>query len=154
LVGARGLAGGRGAGGGGGGRGRGRGRARARARAAARGRALAPPTPKTPRLTNHPRRHPHPAPPLPQCDGEWRYDPRAGALLWTIDLIDDTNRSGSLEFVVPSTDPNAFYPIEVSFSTNKTMCDIEVETVGNLSSGEPVRFGSSRRLATAGYQVV
>lgn len=89
-----------------------------------------------------------------QCDGEWRFDSRQGALVWSIELIDDTNRSGSLEFVVPSCDPESFYPIEVSFSAARTLCDIDVETIVNLSTGEPVRYGSSRALATAGYQVI
>jgi hypothetical protein len=56
--------------------------------------------------------------------------------------------------VVPACDPGAFYPIEVSFSATRTMCDIDVETVANLSSGEPARYGSSRQLSTSGYQVV
>ena len=34
-------------------------------------------------------------------------------LVWSIDLIDDTNRSGSMEFVVPATDADSFYPVEV-----------------------------------------
>ncbi|KAI8472701.1 MAG: delta-cop [Monoraphidium minutum] len=93
------------------------------------------------------------APTVNQCDGEWRYDPRSGALLWSIELIDDTNRSGSLEFVVPACDPEAFYPIDVSFSAGRTLCDIELEGVTNLSNGELVRYGASRTLATAGYQV-
>jgi hypothetical protein len=48
-----------------------------------------------------------------QVDGDWRYDSRRCALIWSIDLIDNTNRSGSLEFVVPACDPETFYPIEV-----------------------------------------
>jgi hypothetical protein len=48
-----------------------------------------------------------------QVDGDWRYDSRGSALIWTIDLIDNTNRSGSLEFVVPACDPEVFYPVEV-----------------------------------------
>ena len=94
------------------------------------------------------------APAVSQCDGEWRYDPRASALLWMIELIDDSNRSGSLEFVVPATEPDAFYPIEVSFTAAKTLCDIELEGVASAATGEPVRYGSSRLLSTAGYQVV
>ncbi len=50
---------------------------------------------------------------IAQVDGEWRYDSKRGALLWTIDLIDDTNRSGSMEFVVSAADTDAFYPVEV-----------------------------------------
>ena len=95
----------------------------------------------------------HP-PAVGQCDGEWRYDARASALVWTVELVDDANRSGSLEFSVPAADPNAFYPIDVSFTAPATLCDVEVEAVHALASGEAVRFGSSRRLVTAGYQVV
>lgn len=48
-------------------------------------------------------------------DGEWRFDSKRGAMIWTIDLIDDTNRSGSMEFVVSAADPDSFYPVEVGF---------------------------------------
>jgi hypothetical protein len=48
-----------------------------------------------------------------QVDGDWRFDSRRSALVWSIDLIDNTNRSGSLEFVVPACDPEVFYPVEV-----------------------------------------
>jgi hypothetical protein len=38
--------------------------------------------------------------PAMQVDGDWRYDARRSSMLWTIDLVDDQNRSGSMEFVV------------------------------------------------------
>lgn len=91
---------------------------------------------------------------LSQIDGDWRYDSRRGALIWSIDLIDDTNRSGSMEFVVPACDSEAFYPIEVSFNTSKTLCDIAIDTVTSTQTGAPVRYGQKRGLTTAGYQVV
>ncbi len=34
-------------------------------------------------------------------------------MIWTIDLIDDSNRTGSMEFVVSAADPESFYPVEV-----------------------------------------
>jgi hypothetical protein len=94
------------------------------------------------------------APQVNSCDGEWRYDARASALLWSIELIDDTNRSGSLEFVTPACDPGAFYPIDVTFTAAASMCDIDVESVQRVGGGEPVRYGSSRTLTAAGYRVV
>jgi hypothetical protein len=103
---------------------------------------------------NIPLPHTGHAPAVSQCDGDWRFDPRASALVWTIDLIDDSNRSGSLEFVVPATEPDTFYPIDVSFSSARTLCEIEVEGVVAAASGEPVKYGLSRQLSTAGYQVV
>ncbi len=37
---------------------------------------------------------------LSQIDGDWRYDSRRSTMLWTIDLVDDQNRTGSMEFIV------------------------------------------------------
>ncbi len=64
-----------------------------------------------------------------QIDGDWRYDSRHSLLVWSIDLIDNANRSGAAEFVVPATDPGTFFPVEVSFSAQKTLCDIQVSRV-------------------------
>lgn len=89
-----------------------------------------------------------------QVDGDWRYDSRRGALIWSIDLIDDTNRSGSMEFVVPACDAESFYPVDISFSTSKTFCDIAVDTVTSTQTGAPVKYGQKRGLSTSGYQVV
>lgn len=89
-----------------------------------------------------------------QIDGEWRFDSRVGALVWTIDLIDDTNRSGSMEFVVPVTDAEGFYPIDIEFASNKTFCDISVATVEHLQRGGAVKYSNRKVLATSDYQVV
>ncbi|KAG2435159.1 hypothetical protein HXX76_007243 [Chlamydomonas incerta] len=94
------------------------------------------------------------APTVNQVDGEWRYDSRRGALVWTIELIDDTNRSGSMEFVTSAADAEAFYPIEVSFTSNKTFCDVAVATVEHTQRGGPVKFSMKKALETAEYSVV
>jgi hypothetical protein len=49
-----------------------------------------------------------------QIDGDWRYDMRKSCLVWSIELIDNTNRTGSAEFVVPAAPADTFFPIEVS----------------------------------------
>ncbi len=87
-------------------------------------------------------------------DGEWRFDSRAGALVWSIELIDDTNRSGSMEFVVPATDAEHFYPIDISFTSNKTFCDVAVAGVEHMQRGGQVKYSNRKALATAEYQVV
>ena len=38
---------------------------------------------------------------------------RKSCLVWSIELIDNTNRTGSAEFVVPAAQADAFFPIEV-----------------------------------------
>ena len=48
-------------------------------------------------------------------NGDWRYDARKSQLVWEIDIIDQTNRTGAMEFVVPATDAGSFFPIEVGW---------------------------------------
>jgi hypothetical protein len=91
---------------------------------------------------------------LLQVDGDWRFDRGQCCLIWSIDLIDDTNRSGSMEFVVPAADPDVFYPVEVSFTANHTFCDITLESVVSTQTEGPVKYGTRKQLATAGYQVI
>ncbi|KAL4564652.1 hypothetical protein LXL04_028720 [Taraxacum kok-saghyz] len=66
------------------------------------------------------------APNIRQIDGEWRYDSRNSVLEWSIVLIDDSNRSGSMEFVVPPASSSAFFPISVRFSATSTFSDMKV----------------------------
>ena len=47
-------------------------------------------------------------------NGDHHYNARKGLLLWTIDLIDKTNSSGAMEFVVsPAAPSDSFFPVEV-----------------------------------------
>ncbi|EEC71749.1 hypothetical protein OsI_04321 [Oryza sativa Indica Group] len=66
------------------------------------------------------------APGVRQIDGEWRYDSRNSVLEWSIILVDQSNRSGSLEFTVPAADPSTFFPISVGFSASNTFSDLKV----------------------------
>lgn len=93
-------------------------------------------------------------PAVNQVDGEWRYDSRNSVLEWSITLIDNSNRSGSMEFVVPAADPNSFFPIDVKFTSNKTFCDLKVGSVIQTQSGNSVKFGKRTQLVVDSYQVV
>ena len=42
---------------------------------------------------------------------------RKSCLVWSIELIDNTNRTGSAEFVVPAAPADTFFPIEVRRGT-------------------------------------
>ena len=59
-----------------------------------------------------------------QVDGDWRYDARKSIMLWSIDIIDDSNRTGSLEFVVPNTRAESFFPVTVNFNATRTLCQV------------------------------
>ncbi|CAI5491327.1 unnamed protein product [Closterium sp. Naga37s-1] len=94
------------------------------------------------------------APTLKDYDGEPRYDSRRSVLEWCIDLIDNSNRNGSMEFVVPATNPDVFFPIEVRFTSAKTFCDVKVVSVTQASSGQPVKFAGRTQMSVESYQVV
>eukprot|EP00268_Persea_americana_P053234 TRINITY_DN600_c0_g1_i4.p1 TRINITY_DN600_c0_g1~~TRINITY_DN600_c0_g1_i4.p1 ORF type:complete len:531 (+),score=141.46 TRINITY_DN600_c0_g1_i4:143-1735(+) len=89
-----------------------------------------------------------------QIDGEWRYDPRSSVLEWSILLIDNSNQSGSLEFVVPPADQSVFFPINVRFTAAKTFSDMKVVNILPLRGGPPPKFSQRTQLITDNYQVV
>ncbi|CAA2982335.1 coatomer subunit delta-like [Olea europaea subsp. europaea] len=94
------------------------------------------------------------APNVQQIDGEWRYDSRNSVLEWSIVLIDNSNRSGSMEFVVPPADTSAFFPISVRFTATSTFSDLKVSNIIPLKGGTPPKFSQRTVLSTENYQVV
>ncbi|CAL5045460.1 unnamed protein product [Urochloa decumbens] len=94
------------------------------------------------------------APSVRQIDGEWKFDSRNSVLEWSILLIDQSNRSGSMEFVVPPADPSSFFPISVGFSASSTFSDLKVTGILPLKEGNPPKFSQRARLLAANYQVV
>lgn len=94
------------------------------------------------------------APNVRQIDGEWRYDSRNSLLEWSILLIDNSNRSGSMEFVVPPADASAFFPISVGFAATSTYSDLKVANIIPLRGGNPPKFAQKTTLMTENYQVV
>ncbi|KAK7277227.1 hypothetical protein RIF29_18378 [Crotalaria pallida] len=94
------------------------------------------------------------APSVSQIDGEWRYDSRNSVLEWSIILIDNSNRSGSMEFVVPQADSSAFFPISVAFMATDTFSDLKVVSIIPLRGDNPPKYSQRTQLITENYQVV
>ncbi|KAJ6748134.1 COATOMER SUBUNIT DELTA [Salix purpurea] len=93
-------------------------------------------------------------PSVRQIDGEWRYDSRNSILEWSILLIDNSNRSGAMEFVVPPADSSSFFPISVRFSATSTYSELKVVNILPLKGGAPPKFSQRTQLITENYQVV
>ena len=89
-----------------------------------------------------------------QVDGDFTYDSRRHVLNWEVQMIDKSNRNGSMEFVVPATDGDNFFPIDVDFSSNATLCDVKVDTVMRTTDGGAVKFFGESKLVCDGYSVV
>lgn len=91
---------------------------------------------------------------MSNCDGDYKYDARRSVIEWQIDLIDSTNRTGSMEFVVPAADSASFFPIDARFSSKTCFADIKVDQVTRTTDSAPVKFSCVTRLVTDTCQVV
>uniref|UniRef100_A0A6N2MPW7 Coatomer subunit delta n=1 Tax=Salix viminalis TaxID=40686 RepID=A0A6N2MPW7_SALVM len=91
-------------------------------------------------------------PSVRQIDGEWRYDSRNSILEWSILLIDNSNHSGAMEFVVPPADSSSFFPISVRFSATSTYSELKVVNILPLKGGAPPKFSQRTQLVTENYQ--
>ncbi|KAL0384624.1 UNVERIFIED_CONTAM: Coatomer subunit delta [Sesamum radiatum] len=94
------------------------------------------------------------APRVQQIDGEWRYDSRKSVLEWSIVLIDNSNRSGSMEFVIPAVDTSELFPISVGFTSTSTFSNLKVANILPVRGGNPPKFSQRTLLSTENYQVV
>lgn len=92
-------------------------------------------------------------PTVNQIDGQWRYDSKSSAWVWTIDLVDSSNASGAAEFVVPAATADSFFPVSVSFSCPRTLCDLSIADVVDATSGQSIKYGTSSTLTTESYIV-
>ncbi|XP_028110906.1 uncharacterized protein LOC114309389 [Camellia sinensis] len=64
------------------------------------------------------------------------YDSRNSILQWSILLIDNSNRSGSMEFVVPPVDASVFFPISVRFTAASTFSELKgIYVLSNVAFG-------------------
>jgi hypothetical protein len=71
-------------------------------------------------------------------------------------MIDSSNATGSLEFNISSrAGPSAFFPLQVSFGSSSTFCDVVVDRVLDMGAGggAVVRYGETRSLQTEGFIV-
>ncbi|EYU33273.1 hypothetical protein MIMGU_mgv1a004406mg [Erythranthe guttata] len=94
------------------------------------------------------------APKVQQIDGDWKYDPRKSILEWSIVLIDNSNRSGSMEFVIPAVDTSDLFPISVRFTSTSTFSDLKVVNILPLKGGNPPKYAQRTLLSAENYQVV
>merc|ERR1712070_1122419 len=84
---------------------------------------------------------------------EYQVDSRNGCLHWQIELADDDNRSGSMEFVLSNADPDGIYPIELMFSSRDTFANLEVAGISRTADGQPVRYAATKSLVADSYIV-
>ena len=68
------------------------------------------------------------APVVGEVTGDYYYDQKKSMLDWQLPVIDASNSQGSLEFTMAGH-PDDFYPINVSFYSQKTICKLQVSYI-------------------------
>jgi ribosomal protein L9 len=73
-----------------------------------------------------------------KVDGEWKL---AGNMLhWMVDEINEDKCNGSFEFKIPEVDGDAFFPINITFSSNQLMSGLSVTGVKRVDDKSNVEF--------------
>ncbi|KAM0755072.1 hypothetical protein T439DRAFT_309935 [Meredithblackwellia eburnea MCA 4105] len=87
--------------------------------------------------------------------GSYYINPQTNSLDWSIDVVseDAETSTGSMEFEVDGDDAGAFFPVQVEFVSQKTLCGVEVLSVVN-PDGSPVDHSLDTLLSAEDYAVV
>lgn len=93
-------------------------------------------------------------PVIESIDGVYKHDPRAGMLCWHHDVVDANNSSGALEFTIAGNNTEAFFPLNVSFSSQTMLCPIEVVDISSTTDGTPVPNTMTKSVVAESYQCV
>jgi len=93
------------------------------------------------------------APNMGELDGDYNYDAKKALLEWKLPMINASNPNGSLEFTIPAC-PDDFFPINVSFYSTQTMCNIAVSEVKNSETQTPVKHSHDKSLIIEKYEIV
>eukprot|EP00565_Helicotheca_tamesis_P000624 CAMPEP_0185729418 /NCGR_PEP_ID=MMETSP1171-20130828/5704_1 /TAXON_ID=374046 /ORGANISM="Helicotheca tamensis, Strain CCMP826" /LENGTH=544 /DNA_ID=CAMNT_0028398253 /DNA_START=83 /DNA_END=1717 /DNA_ORIENTATION=- len=91
-------------------------------------------------------------PAIEQIDGQYKVDSGSGVMCWHHDIIDSSNSSGSLEFSIGGSDVDAFFPVEIRFSSQSLLCPIQVASVTSTANGGPIPSNTTISVVPDSYQ--
>jgi hypothetical protein len=93
------------------------------------------------------------APVVSEVDGNHQFESRRSCLYWRLELIDSSNSTGTLVFTTGSANPDQFFPINVTFYSQKTMTDLTIDKVVD-QNGSSLKFSTDASLVVEKYEVV
>ncbi|XP_031549783.1 coatomer subunit delta-like [Actinia tenebrosa] len=88
-----------------------------------------------------------------ELDGEYHYNHKQSQLEWQVPVIDISNKSGSMEFTIAGH-PEDFFPVNVSFFSSKTYCDVKVTEVTGVEDEKPIKFSQEVSFTAEKYEIV
>ncbi|KAI7858772.1 hypothetical protein BDC45DRAFT_497602 [Circinella umbellata] len=87
------------------------------------------------------------------ADGSYFVDRQRRSLDWQLPVINSSNKAGSLECNIPGEDVNGFFPVMVSFVSERLICDVDVNDVQNLETDAPAEFTKDILLSADDYTI-
>jgi len=95
---------------------------------------------------------PGPAPVVgDMSSGTCDFDAKKNILYWRIPLIDSSD-AGSLEFTVPAAKNQQFFPLNISFQSNKTLCDVSIVKMTDEEEKD-VKFSQQIEFVTSKFEI-
>lgn len=91
-------------------------------------------------------------PVIESISGVYKHDPRSGVLCWHQDEINGSNSSGSLEFLIAGSNSDAFFPVQIMFSSENLLCPIEVTALTSMTNGSQVPKTLKKLVTPEKYQ--
>lgn len=93
-------------------------------------------------------------PVVAECDGEYNHDSRKNALIWSMPILDSSNKTGSLEFSAPNSNPDDFFPLHVNFVSKQSYADLKITEVLQVDDDTPAKYSSETVLFADKYEIV
>jgi hypothetical protein len=83
--------------------------------------------------------------------GSYFVDRARRVLEWQLPVINSSNRSGLLECNIPGDDANGFYPVSVSFTSEKLICGVDVLNISNVENNSEAPFSKDVLMTADDY---
>lgn len=93
------------------------------------------------------------SPNILSADGTHKHNANAQTLFWEVPMVDDSNCNGSLEFTVSQKSADAFFPIEVEFSSSDLFADLQVASVRTADGKGAILYGITKSMSTEEYTI-
>ncbi|GJQ77792.1 copd [Trypoxylus dichotomus] len=93
-------------------------------------------------------------PVVSECDGHYTHEARRNQLIWSLPIIDSTNKTGSLEFSAPKSIPNDFFPLTLNFTSKSSFAKIKITDVLFVDDDSPVKHSVEAVLFPDKYEIV
>jgi len=93
-------------------------------------------------------------PTVGDVDGMYEIDKQHRLIEWQIPIIDASNKSGSMEFSMEGEDVGAFFPIRVTFVSNRSYFNLEVADVVEVDGGASVAYSQEVSFTPDDYSIV